>query len=216
MSEERKRIVVGISGASGALYAQRLVSALIALGHEAHITVTDAGKRLLFDELGIRFPQEAATLCGLAGDIPPAELTAHGVYLHPIKDIGADIASGSFLHDGMVVMPASSHTLNAIAAGLGDNLLCRAAAVTLKERRRLVVCHRESPLTLMDIRAMETLTLAGAVVAPTNPGFYLGPENVGDLVDFVVAKSLDLLGVEHSISARWGAAPQDVEPRGLL
>ncbi len=213
---ERKRIVVGISGASGALYAQRLLSVLVALGHEAHVTVTDAGKRLLVDELGVKFPQDAARLVGLHESIPAKELTAHGVYLHPIKDIGADIASGSFLHDGMVVMPASSHTLNAIAAGLGDNLLCRAAAVTLKERRRLVVCHRESPLTLMDIRAMETLTLAGAVVAPTNPGFYLGPERIADLVDFVVAKALDLVGIEHGISARWSSSIEGVRPDGLL
>ncbi len=213
---ERKRIVVGISGASGAVYAQRLLSVLVALGHEAHVTVTDAGKRLLVDELGVKFPQDAARLVGLRETIPAKELTAHGVFLHPIKDIGADIASGSFLHDGMVVMPASSHTLNAIAAGLGDNLLCRAAAVTLKERRRLVVCHRESPLTLMDIRAMETLTLAGAVVAPTNPGFYLGPERIADLVDFVVAKALDLVGVEHGISARWSGSLEGVRPDPLL
>lgn len=208
---QRKRIVVGISGASGALYAQRLLSVLVELGHEAHVTVTDAGKRLLLDELRLKFPQDAARLCGLHESIPPAELTAHNVYLHPIKDIGADIASGSFLHDGMVVMPASSHTLNAIAAGLGDNLLCRAAAVTLKERRPLVICHRESPLTLMDIRAMETLTLAGAVVAPTNPGFYLLPDSINELIDFVVAKSLDLLNIDHSISARWAADLEGVK-----
>lgn len=181
---------------------------LIAQGHEAHLTVTGAGKRLILDELGLRFPREAAQLAGLDPALTPAELAAHRLVLHPINDIGADIASGSFLHDGMVVMPASSHTLNAIAAGLGDTLLCRAAAVTLKERRPLLIAHRESPLTLIDIRSMEQLTLAGATVMPTNPGFYLIPKTIDDLVDFVVAKALDLLGIEHALSERWSSSRQ--------
>jgi len=201
----QKRIVLGISGASGALYTQRLLSTLLELGHEVHLTITDAGKRLVYDELALKFPQDAARLAGLHESIPPAELRAHNLFLHPIKDIGADIASGSFLHDGMVVMPASAHTLNAIASGIGDNLLCRAAAVALKERRPLVICHRESPLTLIDIQNMERLTLAGAIVMPTNPGFYLLPKTIDDLVDFVVAKALDLLKIEHTLSKRWSA-----------
>ncbi len=205
MPQQTKKIVLGITGATGALYSQRLLTTLLALAHELHLTITDAGKRLLFDELAIKFPQDAAQLAGLHASIPPAELPAHNLYLHPIKDIGADIASGSFLHDGMIVMPASAHTLNAIASGLGDNLLCRAAAVTLKERRPLIIAHRESPLTLIDIRAMETLTLAGATIMPTNPGFYLMPKTIDDLVDFVAAKALDLLKIEHTLSQRWSS-----------
>ncbi len=205
MQQEPKRIVLGISGASGALYTQRLLSTLLELGHEVHLTITDAGKRLVLDELNLKFPADAAQLAGLHESVPTAELPAHNLYLHPIKDIGASIASGSFLHDGMVVMPASAHTLNAIASGIGDNLLCRAAAVALKERRKLIICHRESPLTLIDIRAMEALTLAGAVVMPTNPGFYLHPKSIDDLIDFVVAKALDLLDIEHTLSKRWSS-----------
>ena len=201
-----KRIVLGVSGASGARYTQRLLSHLLELGHEVHFTITDAGKRLLFDELAIKFPQDAARLAGLDPAIEPLELPHHNLYLHPIKDIGADIASGSFLHDGMVVMPASAHTLSAIAAGIGDNLLCRAAAVALKERRPLIVCHRESPLTLIDIRSMEAITLAGGIVMPTNPGFYLLPETLDEIVDFVVAKALDLLKIEHTLSKRWSSS----------
>jgi len=200
-----KRIVLGVSGASGALYTQRLLSHLLELGHEVHFTITDAGKRLIFDELGLKFPQNAAQLAGLDPAIEPVELRHHNLYLHPIKDIGADIASGSFLHDGMVVMPASAHTLNAIASGIGDNLLCRAAAVALKERRPLVIAHRESPLTLIDIQNMERLTLAGAIIMPTNPGFYLLPKTIDEIVDFVVAKALDLLKIEHTLSKRWSS-----------
>jgi 4-hydroxy-3-polyprenylbenzoate decarboxylase len=103
----------------------------------------------------------------------------------------------------MAVLPCSSTTLGAIASGSGSNLLCRAAMVTLKERRPLIVCHRETPLSLIDIENMRTLTLAGAVVCPTNPGLYLLPKSVEDLVDFIAGKVLDLLGVEHGLETRW-------------
>jgi 4-hydroxy-3-polyprenylbenzoate decarboxylase len=103
----------------------------------------------------------------------------------------------------MVVMPCSSASLGAIATGSGSNLLTRAAMVTLKERRPLIVCHRETPLSLIDIENMRTLTLAGAVVCPTNPGFYLNPRGVADMVDFMVGKVLDLLKVEHALNTRW-------------
>jgi len=198
MSNSR-RIVVGISGASGALYARRLVGALVALGHEVHLTATGPGQRLLCDELGME-GVDAAALAGLPDGADPAE---HGVFAHPWRDVGAVIASGSFLHDGMVVIPCSSNTLGKIANGMGDNLLTRAAQVTLKERRRLILVHRETPISLIDIENMRRVTEAGAIVAPANPGFYLLPASIEDLVDFVVAKALDLLGVEHKIGARW-------------
>lgn len=197
--QSRKRIVVGISGASGALYAQRLVRALVELGHEVHLTATGPGQRLLHDELGM----EGLDAAALAGVEPGADLGALGVYVHPWRDVGASIASGSFLHDGMVVVPCSGNTLAAIAAGLGDNLLTRAAAVCLKERRPLIIVHRESPLTLIDIDNMRRVTEAGAIVAPANPGFYLLPTTIGEIVDFVVAKTLDLLKIEHAVGARW-------------
>ncbi len=121
------------------------------------------------------------------------------------------IASGSFLHDGMVVLPCSSTSLGAMATGAGSNLLTRAAMVTLKERRPLVVCHRETPLNLIDIENMRTLTLAGAIVCPTNPGFYLNPRSIEEIVDFMVGKVLDLLKVEHDLKTRWGVDGKESE-----
>lgn len=193
-----RRFVLGISGASGAAYSLRLLEQLLSLGHEVHLVVSDYGRRLLFDETGISHI-EFATLCPDLADAA----AARRLVIHPNKDVGAVIASGSFLHDGMVVLPCSSASLGAMATGSGSNLLCRAAMVTLKERRPLVVCHRETPLSLIDIENMRTLTLAGAIVCPTNPGFYLHPQRVDDLVDFMVGKVLDLLKVEHALSTRW-------------
>lgn len=195
-----RRFVLGISGASGAVYALRLLEQLLRGGHEVHLVITDYGRRLLFDETGV-IHVEFATLCPAISDFRAAER----LIIHPNKDVGAVIASGSFMHDGMVVLPCSSASLGAIATGSGSNLLCRAAAVCLKERRPLVVCHRETPLSLIDIENMRTLTLAGAIVCPTNPGFYLHPERVEDIVDFMVGKVLDLLRVEHDLNTRWEA-----------
>lgn len=194
-----RRFVLGISGASGAAYALRTLEQLLILGHEVHLVVTDYGRRLLFDEAKITHV-EFACLCPTISDARAAER----LVVHPNKDVGAVIASGSFLHDGMVVLPCSSASLGAIATGSGSNLLTRAAMVTLKERRPLIVCHRETPLNLIDIENMRQLTLAGGIVCPTNPGFYLNPQKVEDLVDFMAGKVLDLLKVEHGLKTRWG------------
>lgn len=192
-----RRFVLGISGASGAAYALRLLSLLLEDRHEVHLVVSEYGRRLLFDEAGVR-NLVAEELCpGVGGQ---------RLVVHPHKDVGAVIASGSFLHDGMVVLPCSSASLGQMATGSGSNLLCRAAMVTLKERRPLIVCHREMPLSLIDIRNMETLALAGATLCSPNPGFYLKPERVEDLVDFVAGKVLDLLKVPHTLSTRWEEA----------
>lgn len=196
-----KRIVVGISGASGASYATRLVEVLLTQGHEVHLVATEYGRQLLHDELGITRLDLGALVPSLAKEA--SALTNTRYFVHPHKDVGAVIASGSFLHDGMVVVPCSSTALGYIASGAGSNLLARAAMVTLKERRTLVLVHRESPLSLIDIRNMEAVTLAGGIVAPANPGFYLLPESIDELVDFVVAKCLDLLKVEHTLKSRW-------------
>lgn len=193
-----RRFVVGISGASGAAYALRLVEQLLVLGAEVHLVVTDYGRRLLFEEAGVTHV-EFASLCPGITDARAAER----LVIHPNKDVGAVIASGSFLHDGMVVVPCSSASLGAIATGSGSNLLTRAAMVSLKERRPLILCHRETPLSLVDIENMRAVTLAGGIVCPTNPGFYLKPQRVEDLVDFMVGKVLDLLKVEHSLATRW-------------
>jgi len=169
---------------------------------------TEYGRRLLSDELGV-VTLDLASLCPGLGQREGGGSAAARLFVHPHRDVGAVIASGSFLHDGMVVVPCSSTALGYIASGSGSNLLGRAAMVTLKERRRLILVHRETPLSLIDIRNMETVTLAGGIIAPANPGFYLGPSSVDDLVDFVVGKCLDLLSVGHDLQTRWqGHAPR--------
>lgn len=186
-------IVTAITGASGALYAQRFLAGLVAAGVEVHLVVSPLGRRLLHDEMGM----ETVDLAALAGT------EQHSITLHNYNDVGSKLASGSFLHDGMVIVPCSSNTLAEIAHGLGDNLISRAAAVTLKERRRLVLAHREMPLSAIDVNNYKVLTDAGAIIAPCNPGFYLNPTTVGEIVDFVAGKLLDLVGVPHAMDTRW-------------
>jgi 4-hydroxy-3-polyprenylbenzoate decarboxylase len=182
------RIIVGISGASGAVYGVRLLQVLFEVpGVQTHLVVSDAGWRNVAQEHGM---QRAAV-----------EALAHTV--HDVRDVGAAIASGSFQCSGMVVAPCSMRTLAAVAHGLSDNLLTRAADVVLKERRRLVLMVRESPLHLVHLRNMVSVTEMGAIVCPPLPGFYLRPQTVDDIVDFSVARVLDLLDVPHTLTARW-------------
>jgi polyprenyl P-hydroxybenzoate/phenylacrylic acid decarboxylase-like protein len=186
-------IVTAITGASGALYAQRFIHGLVAAGVQTHLVISPLGRRLLYDELGMETP-DLPTLAGTPD---------HTITLYNYNDVGAKIASGSFLHDGMVIVPCSSNTLAAVAHGLGDNLITRAAAVTLKERRKLILCHREMPLSPIDITNYQALNNAGAIVAPANPGFYLNPTTITEVVDFVAGKLLDLLHVPHTFDTRW-------------
>lgn len=187
------RIVVGITGASGAAYARRTVELAAAAGWEVHVSITGLGRRLLAEELGIK-RVDADALSNGHGD---------RLVMHNDNDLGASIASGSFLHRGMIIVPASSNTVAAVAAGITDSLVQRAASVTLKQRRTLILAHRESPLSLIDLRNMERLAAAGAIVAPCNPGFYLHPKTVEDLVDFVAGRLVDLVGVPHDLDIRW-------------
>jgi 4-hydroxy-3-polyprenylbenzoate decarboxylase len=186
-------IVTAITGASGALYAQRFIQGLVTAGVNVHLIVSPLGRRLLHDEMGM----EGVDLPALAG------AQVHTVTLYNYNDVGSKLASGSFLHDGMVIVPCSSNTLAEVAHGLGDNLISRAAAVTLKERRRLVLVHREMPLSPIDINNYKVLSDAGVILASANPGFYLNPSTVGEIVDFVAGKLLDLVGVSHSMETRW-------------
>ncbi|HMO26069.1 MAG TPA: UbiX family flavin prenyltransferase [Tepidisphaeraceae bacterium] len=186
-------IVTAITGASGALYAQRFIHGLVRAGVHVHLVISPLGRRLLADEMGMT----RIDLDVLAGT------SDHRITLYNYSDVGAKVASGSFLHDGMVIVPCSSNTLCEVAHGLGDNLINRAAAVTLKERRRLVIAHREMPLSPMDVTAYKLLTDAGAIVSPCNPGLYLNPTTVGEIVDFVSGKLLDLVGVKHTMDTRW-------------
>lgn len=193
-------IVTAITGASGALYAQRFIQGLVAADVNVHLVISPLGRRLLHDELGMETPDLVAL-----GGRADSRIT-----LYNYNDVGAKIASGSFMHDGMVIVPCSSNTLCEVAHGLGGNLLSRAAAVTLKERRRLVIAHREMPLSPMDVTAYQLLTQAGAIVAPCNPGWYLNPTTIGEVVDFVAGKLLDLVGVKHSFDTRWD--PKHLRP----
>jgi 4-hydroxy-3-polyprenylbenzoate decarboxylase len=193
-----RRIVVGISGASGAVYARRVIELLVQAGVETHLIVSPFGQRLLHDELAMEGIDRVALANRAAGSEPPDNLI-----LHNYRDVGALPASGSFQHDGMVIVPCSANTLAAVAAGQGQNLMHRAAHVALKERRRLVMVHRETPLSLVEIRNMEAVTEAGAIVCPANPGFYLLPQTIDELIDFVAGRCLDLLGVSHQLDVRW-------------
>src|SRR6187551_2262796 len=193
-------IVTAITGASGALYAVRFIHGLVAAGVNVHLVVSPLGRRLLHDELGM----ETIDLAALAG----AE--KHSVTLYNYNDVGSKLASGSFLHDGMVIVPCSSNTLAEVAHGLGDNLISRAAAVTLKERRKLLIVHREMPLSPIDVNNYKALSDAGVILCPANPAFYLHPTTVGEVIDFVAGKLLDLIGVKHALDTRWD--PKNIRP----
>src|SRR6476469_2529942 len=193
-------IVTAITGASGALYAQRFITGLVAAGVRVHLVISPLGRRLLHDELGMETPD----LPALAGT------TDHSVTLYNYNDVGSKLASGSFLHNGMVIVPCSSNTLAEVAHGIGGNLISRAAAVTLKERRRLILVHREMPLSPIDVNNYKALSDAGVIICPANPGFYLNPTTVGEVVDFVAGKLMDLIGVKHSYDTRWD--PKNVRP----
>jgi 4-hydroxy-3-polyprenylbenzoate decarboxylase len=183
-----RRIIVAISGASGAVYGVRLLQVLRETpGIESHLVVSSAGWRNVQEEHGLQRTH--------------IEALAH--HVHDIANVGAAIASGSFQCSGMVVAPCSMRTLAAIANGLSDNLITRAADVALKERRRLVLMVRESPLSLIHLRNMVHVAEAGAVICPPMPAFYLRPQTVDDIVDFSVARALDLLDVPHTLAARW-------------
>ncbi len=183
-----RRLVVAISGASGAVYGVRLLQRLReTAGIETHLVVSDAGWHNLQHELAM----ERAAVEALADQ------------LHDVRDIGATLASGSFQCSGMVVAPCSMRTLAAVAHGLADNLITRAADVMLKERRRLLLMVRESPLSLVHLRNMVSVTEAGAIVCPPLPAFYLRPQSVDDIVDHSVARALDLLDIPQALATRW-------------
>lgn len=184
-----RRLIVAISGASGAVYGVRLLQRLRETpGIETHLVVSDAGWHNLQHELAMK----------------RSAVKALADQLHDVRDIGATLASGSFQCSGMVVAPCSMRTLAAVAHGLADNLITRAADVMLKERRRLLLMVRESPLSLVHLRNMVSVTEAGAIICPPLPAFYLRPQSVDDIVDQSVARVLDLLDIPHALATRWG------------
>ncbi len=194
-------IVVAITGASGAPYGVRLLEVLLESGREIHLSISPSGEAVIGEELGRRIDLDRFDLATLLGKSPPASSRLH---YHHYKNLMAPIASGSFLTSAMVICPCSGSTLAAVAHSMGENLIHRAAEVHLKERRKLVVVPRETPLSLPQLKNMQAIHEAGAVVLPAAPGFYHGAETVADLVDFVVARICDQLGVANTLMRRWG------------
>ena len=189
-----RRLVVAITGATGAVYGVRLLQHLSATpGIETHLVVSDAAVLTLHQETGLQ-----------RRDV---EALAHVV--HKNRDIGASIASGSFQSDGMVIAPCSMKTLASVALGLSDNLIARAADVVLKERRRLVLMVRETPFNLAHLRNMTAVTEMGGIVFPPLPSFYHKPASIEEMVDHTVARVIDLFGVEHTLAPRWAGMKPD-------
>ena len=200
-------IVLAITGASGACYAVRLLEVLLSSGREVHLSISAAGQAVFLQEIGrpldLDRPDPAVLLGDAFAGLPSGSLDRLHVWHH--RDLMAPIASGSFLTSGMVICPCSGGTLAAVAQSHGGNLIHRAAEVHLKERRKLVVVPRETPLSLPQMRNMVAIHEAGAVVLPASPGFYAGAGTITDLVDFVVARICDQLGVPNALVRRWGS-----------
>jgi 4-hydroxy-3-polyprenylbenzoate decarboxylase len=185
------KIVIGVSGASGSIYAIRLMEKLRSrAGMELHLILTRSGEKTLYLETG----RKAADLKQLAD------------FSYPLEDIGCRLASGSYPVDAMVVAPCSIHTMSAIACGISSNLLVRAADVSLKERRKLILMVRETPLHLGHLRSMVALAEMGALIVPPIPAFYHNPQSVMDIVDHSVDRVLDLLGLPDENAKRWEGA----------
>src|SRR4051812_48596329 len=202
-------IILAITGASGGVYAMRLLEVLLRAGQTVHVTLSPSGAAVLRQELGLDVNlAKFRPAMLLASEADPIDETVYGGKLHyyHYQDFFAPMASGSFLTGGMVVCPCSGGTLSSIAHGASNNLIHRAADVHLKERRKLVVVPRETPLSSIQLENMKRLAHAGAIVLPAMPGWYHGVKTVHDLIDFVVARILDQLGVEHDLMKRWGAS----------
>ena len=193
MADERERLVVGVSGASGVIYAIRALDACRELGVETHLVVSKAAVLTLKQESALSL----------------ADFNARADVVHRVGDVGAAVASGSFRTMGMLVTPCSVRTMSEIASGVTSSLLTRAADVTLKERRPLVLMVRETPLHLGHLRTMVKLAEMGAVIAPPLPAFYARPQTLEDLVDQSVGRALDAFGLSWSRVRRWG---RDVGP----
>jgi 4-hydroxy-3-polyprenylbenzoate decarboxylase len=195
-----ERLVVAVCGASGSIYALTLLRELLARPLEIHLIISLAGRQVLGHELGYR-GSLSELLDNTFGSFRHAEAT---LLEHQAETLFAPPASGSFKHRGMVVVPCSMKTLAAIATGVADNLITRSADVCLKERRPLILVPRETPLSTIHLENMLQAARAGALILPPAPGFYHGPRTVEDLVDFVVARILDHLGISHHLVGEWG------------
>jgi len=183
-----RRLIVAITGATGAVYGVRLLQILRDIpGMETHLLISDAGVLNIHQEL----------------DLGRKEVEALAHVVHNVRDVGASIASGSFQSEGMVIAPCSMKTLAAVAHGLSDNLITRAADVVLKERRRLVLMVRETPFNLAHLRNMTAVTEMGGIIFPPLPGFYHRPKSIEEMVDHTLGRVLDLFALEHALTPRW-------------
>lgn len=186
--QQPRRLIIAITGATGAIYGVRLLQILKEMpGIETHLLISDAGVLNLHQEL----------------DMKRKDVEALADAVHNVRDIGAAIASGSFQSEGMIIAPCSMKTLAAIAHGLSDNLIARAADVVLKERRRLVLMVRETPFNLAHLRNMTAVTEMGGIVFPPLPGFYHRPKDIAEMVDHTLGRVLDLFALTHDLTPRW-------------
>lgn len=201
MSDKPLRVVVGITGASGALYAVRTLAALLAAGVRVDLVVSDFGRRLLTDELG----KEAAVdrLVPYLTARYGVTIAADALVVHRNRDVGASIASGTSIRDAMVIVPCSMKTLAGVAHGLSRNLIERAADVALKERRPLVIVPRETPMSLPQLRNMVLCAEAGAHLLPAMPAFYQRPATLDDLADFMAGKIVSCVGLDQDLFPAW-------------
>ncbi|MCK6076368.1 UbiX family flavin prenyltransferase [Paenibacillus silvae] len=195
---ENKRLVVGITGASGSIYGIRLIETLLDLEYTVHLVISNAGWRVLKEEMDWDVTNRESVLQELFGH------RAGALVYHPVSDIGASIASGSYLAEGMIIMPCSMGTLSSIANGTSDNLMSRAADVMMKEGRTLILVPRETPLHAIHLENMLKLSRLGVRMIPAMPAFYYKPQTMDDLIMFLVGKVLDSLRIPHQLFARWG------------
>ncbi|AQT86251.1 phenolic acid decarboxylase subunit B [Paenibacillus larvae subsp. larvae] len=194
--------VIGLTGASGAIYGVTLIQELLSRGYSIHLIITEAGWRVLHEELDWQVNKREEVLEQHFGGFP-------GTYTHHFnKDIGSSVASGSFRTDGMVIIPCSMGTLSGIAHGASDNLLERTADVMLKEGRKLILVPRETPLHAIHLENMLKLSKMGTRMIPAMPAFYHRPQTLEDIVRFLVGKVLDNMGIEHELFKRWGESDE--------
>ena len=215
---EDLRIVVGITGASGAIYSVRLLQVLALSEVEVHLAISPSGAAVIQQELGISIQPGSPDLATLLGFTPSWDTTdsvrqlivaassrTNRIQIHRYDTFMSPIASGSFLTDAMVVCPCSGTTLSGIARAASSNLIQRAAEVHLKERRKLVLVPRETPISTIQLDNMYRLSLAGAVILPAMPGWYHGVDCIDSLVHFVVGRILDQIGIDNELLTRWGS-----------
>jgi flavin prenyltransferase len=187
MENGKKRLIIGVSGASGTKYAIRLLEVLKELRVESHLVMSKA----------------ASVTAGLETSMKISEITSLASFVHKVEDIGASIASGSFKTDGMLIVPCSIKTMSEINCGVTSSLLSRAADVTLKERRKLVLMVRETPLHLGHLKTMTSLAEMGAIIAPPVPALYTNPQSIDDMIDQTIGRILDLFDIEAPTLKRW-------------